>query len=563
MAATNSWFEPSARPSRTNASQGFRRVRIVAVVLVIVVVAVVALQFLSWQGNRELHTVMEVVATLIAAFVGVLALVRFYTKKNSTYLFLGTGFLGTALLDGYHTVVTSSLLNYLMPSPPESLIPWSWNASRTFLAILMTIMWAASLWERKRDGATHVRETLVYSAIGGLTLLSFCFFAFYPLPRANYPEFFFGRPEEFVAAAFFAIALCGFAVRADLRMDAFDSWLVWSLLVGLVCQAFVMSRSFALFDLPFDLAHTLKIVSYSLVLIGLLVEVHRLFHQLEESRVAYQTMSDGLAEQTAYANSLAAKSEAASLAKSEFLANMSHEIRTPMTAILGYTDLLAEDGDDAQSPQLRAETVHTIRSNANHLMTIINDILDMSKIEAGKVSIEQIETDTFQITNDAVLLMKARADGKGIDVRVEFDAPFPERITSDPTRLRQILMNLLGNAIKFTEVGSVTIRVSLEHDTGEQGRLQFSVTDTGIGMTEPQRNAIAMFDAFSQADGSTTRQFGGSGLGLRISNTLAQMLGGGIEVESTLGVGSTFTVSVDPGDLTGVRMLNSGNTSAV
>ena len=118
------------------------------------------MQFLSWQSDRELHTIMEVVSTVVAAFVGVLAFVRYFSKKNITYLFLATGFMGTALLDGYHAVVTSSLLNYLMPSPPESLIPWSWNASRTFLAILMTIMWVASQWERKRGAIDRIRDRL-------------------------------------------------------------------------------------------------------------------------------------------------------------------------------------------------------------------------------------------------------------------------------------------------------------------------------------------------------------------------------------------------------------------
>jgi len=216
-----------------------------------------------------------------------------------------------------------------------------------------------------------------------------------------------------------------------------------------------------LFDLSFDLAHAMKIVSYALVMVGLLIEFHRLFHRLEESRVCLQAMSNDLFEQTAYANSMVTEAEAASLAKSEFLANMSHEIRTPMTSILGYTDLLAEDAVGMHAPERCLETIATIRNNANHLLTIINDILDMSKIEAGKMSVEHIETYPAKITEEVVSLMKTRADGKGIDLCVEYDDPIPATIISDPTRLRQIILNLVGNAIKFTEVGSVTIQVTL------------------------------------------------------------------------------------------------------
>jgi len=251
--------------------------------------------------------------------------------------------------------------------------------------------------------------------------------------------------------------------------------------------------------------------------------------------------------------------EIANQSKSEFLANMSHEIRTPMTAILGYTDLLAEDGDTNLSPLKRTETINTIRNNANHLLTIINDILDMSKIEAGKMTVERIETHPAQIVEETISLLKSRADGKGITVQAEYEGLIPERISSDPTRIRQILMNLVGNAIKFTEIGSVTIRMT---HLAEENLLQFRVTDTGIGMTPQQRDSIARFKAFTQADGSTTREFGGSGLGLRISNTLAMMLGKSIKVVSLEGVGSTFTVSIDSGDLTGVPMLTSEEIAA-
>jgi signal transduction histidine kinase/CheY-like chemotaxis protein/HPt (histidine-containing phosphotransfer) domain-containing protein len=238
--------------------------------------------------------------------------------------------------------------------------------------------------------------------------------------------------------------------------------------------------------------------------------------------------------------------DAANRAKSEFLANMSHEIRTPMTAVLGYADLLL---DQDLAPPERLECIQTIRRNGEHLLTVLNDVLDLSKIEAGKLLIERIACGPAQIVVDVASLMRVRALEKELDFGVEFATPVPETIESDPTRLRQILVNLTGNAIKFTETGSVRIVVRCDPP-----KLSFSVVDRGIGMTREQVERL--FRPFTQADSSTTRRFGGSGLGLVICKRLADMLGGTIAVESAAGSGSTFTLTIDTGPLEGVPMLS-------
>jgi methyl-accepting chemotaxis protein len=263
------------------------------VVGVVVLIGILALQTLKmYQGNRQLHTNMEVVATLLALIVGALALVRFYSKKDNTYLFVGVGFVGTALLDGYHAVVTSDLLAYIMPSPPESLIPWSWNASRTFLAIVMAFSWWAWRREEKLGAEGRIGEVAVYASVLVLTLLSFCVFALVPLPRAYYPEFLFGRPEEFIAAGFFLVALVGYLDKAHWQHNSFEHWLVLSLITGFLGQSVAMSRSFALFDVMFDVAHVLKIVTYGCVLTGLLINVYQLFTQNERNaNVIRQTVT--------------------------------------------------------------------------------------------------------------------------------------------------------------------------------------------------------------------------------------------------------------------------------
>lgn len=238
------------------------------------------------------------------------------------------------------------------------------------------------------------------------------------------------------------------------------------------------------------------------------------------------------------------RAESADRAKSEFLANMSHEIRTPMTAILGYAELLLDEtvhGENGFDREGSIEVLRTIQRNGDHLLQIINDILDLSKIEAGKLEVEQIACSPRRLVADVMSLMRVRAEDKGLELSNEWQGTIPAAIKTDPTRLRQILINVVGNAIKFTEVGGVRL---IAHFSAEAGnpRLRFDVVDTGIGMSSDQ--VARVFASFNQADSSTTRRFGGTGLGLAISKRLAEMLGGTISIESQLGCGATVKVCI-------------------
>jgi PAS domain S-box-containing protein len=240
--------------------------------------------------------------------------------------------------------------------------------------------------------------------------------------------------------------------------------------------------------------------------------------------------------------------EAASRAKSEFLANMSHEIRTPMAAILGYVDLL----DDAKlAREQQREYTATIQRNAKHLLDLINQVLDLSKIEAGHMIVERVACAPATIAREIVSLMRPRAEEKGLRLALQFEGPIPALIHSDPTRLRQVVLNLMGNAIKFTQVGSVELVVSLDRSAGEP-QLVLSVKDTGIGIEQDKLGNL--FRPFSQADSSTTRRFGGTGLGLSIASHLTRLLGGRIDVTSLPGSGTTFTAKVATGSLDGVEL---------
>ena len=342
-------------------------------------------------------------------------------------------------------------------------------------------------------------------------------------------------------------------------LGAYPPWTVWvGVLIGLaltsamtICMAYQMRRGADLKALVE--AHTTRLGARqprrAVEGLGDVTECNRMEddlrqakEQLEKHVVSLQSANRELEESQRAA-------ESATRAKSEFLANMSHEIRTPLTAIIGYADIMIEE-NYGRATQERALV---IKRNALHLLGLINDILDLSKVEAGKMEFDQARCSPWDLVKDVVSLMRVRAEAKHLEIFTGTTGPLPETIVIAPLRLRQVLANLVGNAIKFTERGEVRITTQLLANEGRP-RLCFEVADTGIGMSEEQ--VARLFEPFSQGDGSSTRRFGGSGLGLAVSKRLVEALGGEIEVRSSLGQGSTFRVAIDPGPLDGIRLIH-------
>jgi two-component system sensor kinase len=244
--------------------------------------------------------------------------------------------------------------------------------------------------------------------------------------------------------------------------------------------------------------------------------------------------------------------EAANAAKSEFLARMSHEIRTPITAVLGFTELLLRGVISTEED--RARHLQTIHSNGTHLLHLLNEILDLSKIEADRIEVEQVACMPARMLGDIVTSLRSKAIQKEIDLDLVIVDPVPETILSDPTRLRQIITNLIGNAIKFTDQGGVKVMLGTAGGPNAPDNLEITIEDSGIGMTPEQLTRI--FEPFAQADTSTTRKYGGTGLGLSISQRLAQALGGSLDVTSQLDEGTTVVLTLAMNCPEGTRILS-------
>ena len=434
-------------------------------------------------------------------------MVRFYTKKNNTFLFIGTGFLGTGLLDGYHAVVTSTFFASNFPSAPSSLIPWSWIASRLFLSVLLWLSWLAWRREDRLGASGKIGEKQVYLTTGLLAIASFLFFALVPLPRAYYPEFIFHRPEEFVPALFFFLALVGYLRKRQWQNDDFEHWLVLSLIVGFMGQVMFMSFSGRLFDMEFDAAHLLKKVSYMCVLTGLLINIYHLFKQSEAREIQLEAE---IADRRQTEERLARSNT--ELEQFAFIAT--HDLQEPLRKVQAFGDLLAKESGEVLDERARG-FLDRMRDAASRMRTLIDDLLMFSRVASQGQAYTPV--DLTRLPQEVLLDLEtviAQSEGQ-VDVD---DLP---TIDADPTQMRQLQQNLISNVLKFRkpdEPPLVKIRGRLldGQEDGAAGRstaestCETIVEDNGIGFDEKYLDRI--FTVFQRLHGR--RSYEGTGIGL-------------------------------------------------
>ena len=546
------------------------RRRLIALVLAMALLGLITVLSAgsAYRSSPDLHGTLEVAGALFGIVAGLALALRFYVLGNRFHLLIGLAFLangGEDLIHGVLSLVGEHGWMGITPGALQRYIPGTYVAGRLMMGLLLLV---APFLNRVLGRSTHPKREMVYisTAVVLLTAAMTALASALPLPRFIYPGQVVSRPVDLVSTVVLLLAL-GVLLREYRRhRDVLIWWVCLSLGVNAVGQL-AMSFSVALHDGLFDLAHAYKVLGYIVPLVGFSIYQIGIVSERERAALLLRQTRDELEERVAERTTALAEAkedaEAANRAKSEFLANMSHEIRTPLTAILGFADLVAEEiacctvCPEHAHCELRlrnAERMEVIRRNGRHLLTLINDVLDLSKIEAGKLSLSPRRCDIGAVVAEVISMMRGSAQQKGLSLSVRYAGPLPETIHADEARLRQVLLNLVSNAVKFTESGGVVVTATFLPE-GLEGKpaIRVEVRDTGIGI--PPEKLDRLCDPFYQVDGSASRGQGGTGLGLAITRRLVEMMGGKLSIQSTPGKGSVFAFTVPTGPLEGVRML--------
>ena len=503
-----------------------------------------------------LHTILEWSAFCTAIFTVVLSFTYFHIKRDITTPILGVALFCAGMMDAFHTLAADRLIDAVADN--TNLIPFTWAICRLFNVLIVLVgvsLLMITKPDRFRRGSPFiVGVSLLFGAIA-YGVIQFCATSNI-LPETMYPNMWITRPWDVLPLLLFLFAGLLIYPRFDRRYPSlFSHALIISTIPNVVTQLHMAFGSSTLFDNDFNVAHFLKIVAYLVPLMGLILDYNYTYRradhvnqnltdtlkqqrlmaaELQESEGRLKELNEDLesrvVQRTEKLAQATAQAKAANESKSRFLANMSHELRTPLNGIMGYAQVLQSMPD---VPVVARDRVNTMYQCGAYLLALINDILDISKVEAGKMELHPTVFYLPAVLETVVELCRVRAKSKDINCELQVDPELPMGVEADEKRLQQVLLNLLSNGVKFTETGTVTLRVS----RGGGDLIRFEVQDTGVGM--PSEDLQQILESFQQV-GDRRQQSEGTGLGLAICQKLVQLMGGELQVRSEAGAGSVF-----------------------